>query len=82
MTNKQLSPEAQAVLDAAFPAYDDETLYIATGEQHAGKIAAAALRAAINQVVSPDPCGDDCCITVCEQIRSDFLSIANELEGK
>jgi len=44
-----LSPAAQAVLDAAFPAYDDETLYVATGEQHAGKIAAAALRAAADQ---------------------------------
>jgi len=43
-TKKVLSLAAQAVLDAAFPAYDDETLYVATGEQHAGKIAAAALR--------------------------------------
>ena len=50
MTNKQLSPAAQAVLDAAFPAYDDETLYIATGEQHAGKIAAAALRELVFQL--------------------------------
>jgi hypothetical protein len=42
-----LSPAAQAVLDAAFPVYDeDEHLYVATGEQHAGMIAAAALRAA------------------------------------
>jgi hypothetical protein len=38
------------VLDAAFPAYDDETLYVATGEQHAGKIAAAALRAAAREI--------------------------------
>jgi len=50
MTNKQLSPEAQAVLDAAFPAYDDETLYTATGEQHAGKIAVAAIRELVNQL--------------------------------
>jgi len=53
-----LSPAAQAVLDAAFPAYDDETLYVATGEQHAGKIAAAALRAAVDQVAKADPLGD------------------------
>jgi hypothetical protein len=46
MTDSTLSPAAQAVLDAAFPTYDDENLYFATGEQHAGKIAAAALRAA------------------------------------
>ena len=47
---KPLSPAAQAVLDAAFPAYDDEHLYVATGEQHAGMIAAAALRAAADQM--------------------------------
>jgi hypothetical protein len=46
-----LSPDAQAVMDAAFPAYDDETLYVATGEQHAGMIAAAALRAVADLVV-------------------------------
>jgi hypothetical protein len=50
-TKMVLSPAAQAVLEAAFPAYDDETLYVATGEQHAGKIAAAALRAAADQVI-------------------------------
>jgi hypothetical protein len=45
-----LSPAAQAVLDAAFPVYDeDEHLYVATGEQHAGMIAAAAFRAAADQ---------------------------------
>ena len=38
-----LSPQAQAVLDASFPAYDEENLYFLTGEQHAGKIAADAL---------------------------------------
>ena len=46
----ELSPAAQAVQDAAWPAYDEETLYVATGEQHAGMIA-AALRAAADQVV-------------------------------
>ncbi len=82
-----LSPAAQAVLDAAFPAYDDETLYVATGEKHAGKIAAAALRAAADQVVPEEskiPEGD-----LTEQayrhderygIRTAFLSLANELD--
>jgi hypothetical protein len=71
MTN--LSPAAQEVFDAA--------LFEVNAECDARWIAAAALRAAINQVVPPDPCGHDCCITVCEQIRSDFLAIVNELEG-
>ncbi len=46
-----LSLAAQAVLDAAFPVYDEEEhLYVATGEQHAGMIAAAALRAVAAQL--------------------------------
>ena len=73
-----LSPQAQAVLDAAFPAYDDETVYIATGEQHAGKIAAASLR-----VVSNDWRVDTEFIGGVEYIRTSTLdAIANELEGK
>lgn len=44
---KPLSPAAQAVMDTAFPVYDeDEHLYVISGEQHAGLIAAAALKAA------------------------------------
>jgi len=77
MTNKQLSPAAQAVLD--------EVLYkmcAGESESYAQMIAAAVLRAAADQVVPPDPCGYDCCITQCEQIRAEFLAIANELEGK
>jgi hypothetical protein len=64
-----LSPQAQAVLDTVreiCPAPADE-------------IAAAALRAAADQVVPGWPCGNDCCITTCEQIRADFLAIAAEL---
>lgn len=71
-----LSPAAQAVLDAAFPAYDDETLYVATGEQHAGLIAAAALRAAADQLSYKLPFEDDGRVDV-----SDLLAIATELEG-
>jgi hypothetical protein len=42
---------------------------------------AAALRAAADQVVPPDPCGNDCCITQCEQLRSELLTLATELEA-
>ena len=45
-----LSPQAQAVLDAAFPAYDEENLYFLTGEQHTAKIVSAALREVVNQL--------------------------------
>ena len=45
-----LSPQAQAVLDAAFPAYDEENLYFLSGEQHTAKIAAGALREVVNQL--------------------------------
>jgi hypothetical protein len=81
----QLSPAAQAVLDAAFPVYDEETLHCATGEQHAGMIAAAALRAAADQVV-PEPSDLDkemLSIAALRHrwlIRDQFLAIANELE--
>ena len=80
MTNdKQLSPAAQAVRDAAFSAYWSAEQEAPNDER---MIAAAALRAAANQVVPPDPCGYDCCITQCERIRADLLAIADELEGK
>lgn len=47
---KQLSPAAQAVLDAAFRIYDEEEhLYVVPAEKHAGMVAAAALRAATQQ---------------------------------
>jgi hypothetical protein len=68
-TKKVLSLAAQAVLDAAFPAYDDETLYVATGEQHAGKIAAAALRAAAAHLGSCNA-------------STELLAIATELEAQ
>lgn len=46
-----LSPAAQAVMDAAFSVYDCEALYSLTEEQHASMIVAAALRAVADQVV-------------------------------
>jgi hypothetical protein len=84
-----LSPAAQAVLDAAFPAYDDETLYVATGEQHAGKIAAAALQAAVDKVV-PEENVDDAdyhCLYAKwaaegkQEVRDEILAIAAELKN-
>ena len=52
---------------------------IYAGPELEGRIA-AALRAAADQVAPADPCGDDCCITQCEQIRAELLAIADELE--
>ena len=66
-----LSPAAQAVLDAAFPVYDeDEHLYVVSGEQHAAMIAAAALRALAVRIKGADA------------IRQDILDIADELEAE
>lgn len=78
-----LSPAAQAVLDVTFRKWmeiDDIDDYIP------GKIAAAALRAAADQVV-PEP--DDAAKETFSiaalrhrwQIRDQFLAIAAELEG-
>ena len=64
-----LSPAAQAVLNAFWRQPGDRSAI------------AAALRAAADQVVPPDPCGNDCCITQCEQIRAELLAIATELEA-
>ena len=64
-----LSPAAQAVLDAAFPVYsNDEVLYFVSGEQHTASIAAAALRALAVRIKGADA------------IRQDILDIAAELE--
>lgn len=87
-----LSPAALAVLDAALPAYDEENLYFVSGEQHAGKIAAAALKAAADQVVpeeqEPVPDVDSvvemqgwACVSQRQRTRSQLLAIAAELGG-
>jgi hypothetical protein len=68
----ELSPAAQAIEYAYFNA--DGFGY------RAGL--AAALLAAADQVVPENPCGDDCCITQCEQIRAELLAIAAELEAQ
>jgi hypothetical protein len=75
-----LSPTAQAVQDA----YHEEAIdYIESWGSFSHKCGmAAALRAAADQVVGLEPCGYDCCITQCEQIRAEFLAIAAELEAQ
>ena len=67
-----LSPAAQAVLDALYEGWQEWT---------PAQCLAAALRAAVDQVVPPDPCGDDCCIDLSVGIRADLLDIAAELEA-
>lgn len=83
---KPLSPSAQKVADAVFVAYDDETSYIATGEQHAGRIAAAALRALADQLRLELPLGDtdaDAGVFAAHHaIYAAILAIANELEAQ
>ena len=75
-----LSPAAQAVLDAAFGRW------IEIDDGIPGKIAAVALRAAVDQVV-PEPNGLDkemfsiSALRVRWVIRDKFLAIAAELEA-
>lgn len=72
-----LSPAAQAVLDAW--AASENGVYLEGDPERL----AAALRASADQVVPP-PEGDglyDCCAGIVEQVRSDLLAIAAELEG-
>ncbi len=75
-----LSPAAQAVLDE-YSAAADFTFDPSIDFFGVKAGLAAALRAAVDQVVPSDPCGNDCCITQCEQIRARFLAIAAELAG-
>ena len=86
-TKKVLSPTAEAVLDAAFSEYDCEALYSLTEEQHASKIAAAAIRALADQVV---PHRGRCPMNeymlgirdAKQDVRDAILAIATELEGQ
>ena len=83
---KQLSPAAEAVLDAAFPVYDEEEHpYVVSGEQHAGLIVAAALRALADQLRLDLPLGstdaDAGVFAAHHAIYSAILTIATELEG-
>ena len=73
MTNKQLSPAAQVVSNAAKSSLDWEAGYLPNAA------AGAALRAAADQVVPKHPTRP--AWTHVEQIRRDLLAIATELEG-
>jgi hypothetical protein len=82
--SEPLSPAAQAVLDAAFSAYWSAEQEAPNDE---GMIAAAALRAAADQVV-PDAAGYMRAAIASldwwdahDQIRAELLTIAAELEG-
>ena len=80
---KPLSQAPQALLDAAFNTdfEIDFTNLDATFEASIKQIVAVIAEALADQVVPADPCGNDCCITQCEQIRSEILAIAAELKG-
>jgi hypothetical protein len=72
-----LSPAAQAVLDAAMQ-------YEINPECYSREIAAAALRAAADQVVPSDAVEPRNYLPMameCQRIRSELLAIAAELEG-
>lgn len=80
----QLSPEAQAVLDATLPAYYDEALFVAIGKQRAGKIAAAALRALADQVMPLRKTPWESTLVpllTARECRDQILAIANDLEA-
>jgi len=78
---KSLSPSAQAVLDAAFSAYWSAEQEAPNDE---GMIAAAALRAAADQVAPDDAVEPRNYLPMameCQRIRRELLAIAAELEG-
>ena len=80
-----LSPAAQAVLDAAFSVYDCEALYSLTEGQHAVMIAAAALCAVADRVAPSDavePRNYLPAAIECQRIRKELLAIATELEER
>ena len=86
MTN--LSPATAAVLNAAFPVYNnDEVLYFVSGEQHTASIAAAALKAAADQVVPLRrkplyaDSGEESAWSAQQDTREELLAIAAELEA-
>jgi hypothetical protein len=77
MTDKQLSPAAQAVLDAFLAEWADEAL------EQDRKCLANALRAVADQVV-PIEYEDihGCWFEKYNRVREQFLDIANELEAQ
>jgi hypothetical protein len=77
-----LSPASQAVLDATFSWYDCEALYSFSGEQHAGMIAAAALRAAAHHLQRRSPWPNDVEGIGIDWSTSELHDIAAELEAQ
>ena len=77
MTDKQLSPASQAVLDAFLAEWPDEPL------EQDRQCLAAAVRAVADQVV-PIEYEDihGCWYEKKNRVREQFLDIAKELEGK
>jgi hypothetical protein len=71
--NKQLSPAAQAVLDALFPAYDPKTLYISTREALASSLRELVFQLQYYNCLE----GEDMLLDA----RA-ILDVADELEGK
>jgi len=73
----ELSPAAQAVLDAAYREMDYAP------RRHVQWVTAAALRAAADQVVpAPHLPYDSCCDVNASAIRAELLAIAIELEAQ
>jgi hypothetical protein len=71
----KLSPAAQAVLDAAYQRMDENP------HNEVEATLAAALRAAVDQVVpAPRLPYDSCCDVHASAIRAELLAIAIELE--
>lgn len=80
--DKHLSPAAQAVLDAAHDGAN-EVLFDIGDESPVPMCAAAALRAAADQVVPiPRLPYDSCCDVYAAAIRAELLAIAAELEAR
>jgi len=77
-----LSPASQAVLDATFSWYDCEALYSFSGEQHAGMIAAAALRADAHHLQRRSPWPNDVEGIGIDWSTSELHDIAAELEAQ
>ena len=73
--------DISSAADAVWQEFNDVAERVGVFEDY-GDALGAFTRALVDQVVPPDPCGDDCCITQCEQIRAELLAIAVELEGK
>jgi hypothetical protein len=73
----EMSPQAQAVLDAAYKRMDDNP------HNEVEATLAAALRAAADEVVpSPRLPYDSCCDVSAAAIRAELLAIAIELEAQ